>query len=143
MAGPAYARARQGRRAGLQRKPNSLKAIELLLRNPELALALEQDLDLLRSAEDESRQLLLALIEMVQSDPHTETYTLLGYCYGTSLGGQLTQLLKAENITPLEGMEREFKQIVDSILSDIRRKLDLVQLTSEAKSRVSAAKDRN
>ncbi|MFN3165080.1 MAG: hypothetical protein ACE37N_16760, partial [Pseudohongiellaceae bacterium] len=89
------------------------------------------------------RQLLLALIEMVQSDPHTETYTLLGYCYGTSLGGQLTQLLKAEKITPLDGMEREFGQIVDSILSDIRKKLDLVQLKSELKSRVSAAKDRN
>lgn len=143
MAGPTYARAPQRGRGGLPRKPNSLKAIELLLRNPELALTLEQDLELLRSAEDETRQLLLALIEMVQSDPHTETYTLLGYCYGTSLGGQLTQLLKAENITPLEGMEREFKQIIDSILSDIRRKLDLVQLTSEAKSRVSAAKDRN
>jgi DNA primase len=143
MPGLGFARARQSVRPGLQRRPNSLKAIELLLRNPELALTLEQDLDPLRSAEDESRQLLLALIEMVQSDPHTETYTLLGYCYGTSLGGQLTQLLKAEKITPLDGMEREFGQIIDSILTDIRKKLDLVQLKSELKSRVSAAKDRN
>lgn len=143
MPGLGFARARQPARPGLQRRPNSLKAIELLLRNPELALTLEQDLSPLRAAEDESRQLLLALIEMVQSDPHTETYTLLGYCYGTSLGGQLTQLLKAEKITPLDGMEREFGQIVDSILSDIRKKLDLVQLKSELKSRVSAAKDRN
>lgn len=143
MPGLGFARARQPARPGLQRRPNSLKAIELLLRNPELALTLEQDLSPLCAAEDESRQLLLALIEMVQSDPHTETYTLLGYCYGTSLGGQLTQLLKAEKITPLDGMEREFGQIIDSILSDIRKKLDLVQLKSELKSRVSAAKDRN
>jgi len=143
MPGLGFARARQTTRPGLQRRPNSLKAIELLLRNPDLALTLEQDLSPLRAAEDESRQLLLALIEMVQSDPHTETYTLLGYCYGTSLGGQLTQLLKAEKITPLDGMEREFGQIIDSILSDIRKKLELVQLKSELKSRVSAAKDRN
>ncbi|CAN0414720.1 unnamed protein product, partial [Discosporangium mesarthrocarpum] len=79
MPGLGFARARQPARSGLQRRPNSLKAIELLLRNPELALTLEQDLSPLRAAEDESRQLLLALIEMVQSDPHTETYTLLGY----------------------------------------------------------------
>jgi DNA primase len=120
-------------------KPNSLKAIELLLRNPELALGLEQDLEPLRNAEDESRKLLLSLIEMVRRDPHTETSTLLGYCYGTTLGGQLTQLLKSEKITPVEGMEQEFKQIIDSILSDIRKKLELLQLKDVLKSRVAAA----
>ncbi len=125
------------------RKSASLKAIELLLRNPEVALSLEQDLELLRSAEDESRRLLLSLIEMVQSNPHTETYTLLGYCYDTSLGGQLTQLLNDERITPQEGIEQEFKQIIDSILSDIRKKLDLLQLKNELKSRVATAKDQN
>lgn len=140
MTGPGLARARQ---RTLLRKPNSLKAIELLLRNPELALSIEQDLEPLRSAEDESRKLLLSLIEMVRNDPHTETYTLLGYCYGTSLGGQLTQLLKDEKITPVEGMEHEFRHIIDSILSDIRKKLELLQLKDELKSRVAAAKDRN
>lgn len=137
----------RARRNKLWHKPNSLRAIELLLRNPELALSLEQDLEPLRNAEDESRKLLLSLIEMVRRDPHTETYTLLGYCYGTSLGGQLTQLLKGEKITPVEGMEQEFKQIVDNILSDIRKKLDLLQLKNELKSRVAAAdsapKDQN
>ena len=133
---PTFARSRPGK---LWHKPNSLRAIELLLRNPELALGLEQDLEILRNAEDESRKLLLSLIEMVRRDPHTETYTLLGYCYGTSLGGQLTQLLKSEKITPVEGMEQEFKQIIDNILSDIRKKLDLIQLKSELKSRVQAA----
>lgn len=140
MTGPGLARARQ---RTLLRKPNSLKAIELLLSNPELALSIEQDLEPLRSAEDESRKLLLSLIEMVRNDPHTETYTLLGYCYGTSLGGQLTQLLKDEKITPVEGMEHEFRHIIDSILSDIRKKLELLQLKDELKSRVAAAKDRN
>lgn len=140
MPGPGIARARHNK---LLRKPNSLKAIELLLRNPELALGVKQDLEPLRSAEDESRKLLLSLIEMVRNDPHTETYTLLGYCYGTSLDGQLTQLLKDEKITPVEGMEQEFNQIIDNILSDIRKKLELLQLKDELKSRVAAAKDRN
>ena len=125
------------------RKPNSLLAIELLLRNPEVALSLDIDLEPLRAAEDESRRLLLSLIELVHQDPHIETYTLLGYCYGTTLGGQLTQVLKSEKITPQEGIEDEFKQILDNILSDITKKLNLLQLKDELKTRVSAAKDRS
>lgn len=141
MTGSALARARQ---RTLLRKPNSLKAIELLLRNPELALSIEQDLEPLRSAEDESRKLLLSLIEMVRNDPHTQPYTLKGYCVGTNLGDELNQLLGAEKITPVEGMEQEFKQIIDMILSDIekaRLKFEREQLAIQRLS--AAAKDRN
>lgn len=130
--------------SGLSRyhRPLSLKAIQLLLRNPEIALSLTCDLEPLRSAEDESRKLLLTLIEIVKSDPTTKTFTLLGYCYGTSLGNQLTQFLKEEKITPAEGVEMEFQQIVDNILSDITRKLELLQLKDRLQSAVnrSAAK---
>ena len=132
-----------GGNLSVYRKPASLKAIELLLRNPEIALAVAIDLEPLRTAEDAGRKLLLSLIEMVKKDPNTETFTLLGYCYGTSLGGQLTQLLKDEKITPQEGVEDEFLQILDSILSDIVKKLELLQLKHELKSRVSTAKDQN
>ena len=125
------------------RKPASIKAIELLLRNPEIALALEANLESLRYAEEESRKLLCTLIEKVQNEPQIETYTLLGYCYGTHLGGQLTQLLQAEKITPQEGLEEEFKQIIDNILSDIQQKLHLLRLKDELKSRISAANESN
>jgi len=118
------------------RKPASLKAIELLIQKPEIANSITQDLAPLRSAEDENRKLLLSLIETVKQDPNTDIYTLLGYCYGSSLGNQLTQLLKTEKITPSEGIEKEFLQIVDSILSDISRKLNLLQLKNQLKSRV-------
>lgn len=140
----------QGRRGGAGRggsdlpryhRPASIKAIELLLRNPEVALALEADLEPMRQAGDEGRQLLLSLIEMVQRDPHVETYTLMGYCYGTDLGKQLTQLFKGEHITPQEGIEGEFKQIVDSILSDIRHQLEMQKLRETLKSRVAAPKE--
>lgn len=123
------------------RKPASLKAIELLLRNPEIALHLKQDLSPLATADDEGRKLLLALIELVQKEPKTETFTLLGYCYGTSLGNQLTQLLKSETITPIEGLEREFNQILDNILSDIVRTLEHLQLKDKLNSRFGALKD--
>jgi DNA primase len=120
------------------RKPASLKAIELLLRNPEIALDLKQDLSPLETAEDEGRKLLLSLIRLVQQAPDTETFTLLGYCYGTSLGTQLTQLLKSETITPTEGLEQEFNQILDNILSDIVRTLERLQLKSQLNSRFGA-----
>ena len=147
---PEYADSRpaarnHGPKAQLRRfhKPAAVTAIELLLRNPEVALTLEADLEPLRQAEDEARKLLLSLIEMVRRDPHTETYTLLGYCYGTPLGSQLTQLLKGETITPPEGIEKEFGQIVDSILSDIVKKRRILEIRSAAESALSAAKDRN
>jgi len=123
------------------RRPLSLKAIELLLRNPEMALHLTQDLTPLQSAEDEGRKLLLSLIQLVKKEPKTETFTMLGYCYGTSLGSQLTQLLKNETITPTEGLEEEFNQILDNILSDIIHTLDRIQLKSQLNSQFGAAKD--
>ena len=131
--------------AGLNRirKSASLKAIELLLRNPEIALTLQADLEPLRYAGDESQKLLLTLIEKIRKDPSTGTYHLLGYCYGTSLGGQLTQLLQAEKITPQEGVEAEFTQILDNILSNIGQKLHLSKLKDELRSRVSEAPGSN
>jgi len=137
---------RQGRKnpnteLNVYRKPASVKAIELLLRNPEIALSVTQNLEPLRTAEDEGRKLLLSLVEIVKKDPNTEVFTLLGYCYGTSLGSQLTQLLAAEKITPQEGVEKEFLQILDNILSDIAKKLELLQLKDELKSRVSEPKE--
>jgi DNA primase len=112
-----------GSQLNVYRKPAAVKAIELLLQNPEIALSIEQDLAPLHSAGDEGRQLLLSLIEMVKRDPQTDTPTLLGYCSGSSFGNQITRL-KSENITPVEGLEQEFLQILDKILSDVIKRLE-------------------
>ena len=55
------------------RKPAAVKAIELLMQNPEVVLSITKDLSPLHSAGDEGRQLLLSLIEMVKRDPDTDT----------------------------------------------------------------------
>ena len=86
-------------------------------------MAITQDLSPLHSAGDEGRQLLLSLIGMIKRDPETDTPTLLGYCSGSPFGNQITRL-KSENITPVEGLEQEFLQIVDKILSDVIKKLE-------------------
>lgn len=121
------------------RKPAAVKAIELLLQNPEVALAITQDLSPLHSAGDEGRQLLLSLIEMIRRDPDTDTPTLLGYCSGSPFGNQITRL-KSENITPVNGLEKEFLQILDKILSDVIKKLES-QKRREALSRLAEQKN--
>ena len=120
------------------RKPAAVKAIELLMQNPEVALSINADLSPLHSAGDEGRQLLLSLIDMVKRDPDTDTPTLLGYCSGSPFGNQITRL-KSENITPIEGLEQEFLQILDKILSDVVKKLES-QKRREALAKVAAPK---
>jgi len=120
------------------RKPAAVKAIELLMQNPEVVLSIAKDLSPLHSAGDEGRQLLLSLIEMVKRDPDTDTPTLLGYCSGSPFGNQITRL-KSENITPIEGIEQEFLQILDKILSDVVKKLESQKLR-EALSKLAAPK---
>ena len=120
------------------RKPAAVKAIELLMQNPEVALSITADLAPLHSAGDEGRQLLLSLIEMVKRDPETDTPTLLGYCSGSPYGNQITRL-NSENITPIEGLEQEFLQIVDKILSDVLKKLES-QKRREALSKITEPK---
>ena len=120
------------------RKPAAVKAIELLMQNPEVGLSITADLSPLHSAGDEGRQLLLSLIDMVRRDPETDTPTLLGYCSGSPFGNQITRL-KSENITPIEGLEQEFLQILDKILSDVVKKLES-QKRREALAKVAVHK---
>ena len=122
----------------IYRKPAAVKAIELLMQNPEVVLSITADLSPLHSAGDEGRQLLLSLIDMVKRDPDTDTPTLLGYCSGSPFGNQITRL-KSENITPIEGLEQEFLQILDKILSDVVKKLES-QKRREALSKIAAPK---
>ena len=108
------------------------------MQNPEVALSITADLSPLHSAGDEGRQLLLSLIDMVKRDPDTDTPTLLGYCSGSSFGNQITRL-NSENITPIEGLEQEFLQILDKILSDVIKKLESQKLR-EALSKLAQPK---
>ena len=119
-------------------KPASIKAIELLLQKPEIALSLTKDIQVLTKAEDEGRKLLLSLIEMVRGDPRTDVYTMLGYCYGSKLGNKFTQIFRDEKITPKDGLEEEFIQIVDNILSDMNKKIELLELKTKLRSKVKS-----
>ena len=103
----------------------SLKAIALILARPVIALSIKQDLSGLSRLNDQDTDMLLQLIELVRKEPHIDSYEMLGYFYGSPVGNQLTQLLKNEQITPTEGMEKELQEIIDSRLSSISRQAEI------------------
>ncbi len=117
-----------------------LKAIELLLFKPEVAHSLDADLEPLRENGDNTTDLLLELVELVKRDPTTNTYTMLGHCYGTALGNQLTHLVKNEKITPRDGVSSEFHYLIESLLSDARKKQYKKQLMAELAPRLRGGK---
>ncbi len=125
------------------RKPWSLKAIELLLHNPAIASSLEQDLSPLLTVDGENSKMLLDLIDLVRKNPTIDTYTMLGYFYGSPLGSQLTQLMRNEKITPQEGVQEEFRDIIDRILSSQQQKADVDRSMETLRARIEASNSEN
>ncbi|MBT3521291.1 MAG: hypothetical protein HN483_01750, partial [Gammaproteobacteria bacterium] len=115
----------------IKRAPSSLKAIQLLLGNPEIALDSECDIVPLAQSSDTTTTVLAKLIEMVRNDPHIDTYALLGYCAGTEFYSELTQLLRQEKITPVEGTGNEFAEIVDRLLLKIEQEQKIAKMREE------------
>lgn len=117
-------------------KPASLIAIELLLYRPELARTLDKDLSTLKALNDKNTDLLLELIELAKNNPTTTTYTMLGHCYGTPMGRQLTQLLNSETITPAVGVVEEFAYVIDNMLQIAEKQQFRRQLLEQLKPKV-------
>jgi DNA primase len=115
----------------IKRAPSSLKAIQLLLGNPEIALDCKSDLAPLMNSSDTTTAVLAKLIEMVHGDPQIDTYALLGYCAGTEFYSELTQLLRQEKITPVEGTGSEFVEIVDRLLQKAEQEQRIARMREE------------
>jgi DNA primase len=123
-------------------RPASVKAIELLLYCPDIGLSITQNLQPLQELRDTNTDLLLELIELVKHNPAITTYAMLGHCYGTALGNQLTQLMKNEQITPAAGIKAEFTFLIDSIIANAQklkyRELLIKQLKPRLKGSTNA-----
>jgi DNA primase len=122
-------------------KSPGLKAIELLLLRPEIALDAKPDEQLLRENGDQYTDLLLELIELVQHTPTIETYTLLGHFYGTTVGNELTQLIKNEKITPHEGVASEFLYLIDTLTADARKKRTKKEIMEKIRPKLKSSQD--
>ena len=123
------------------KKPAALAAIELLLHQPDLAQSTEVDIDALRELNDPDLVLLLDLLEFAGTHPNINTYALLGHCYGTPTGKRLTQLLKAEKITPASGRAHEFSYVINSLQQEARKQALHKQLLERLKPHTRSAKN--
>ncbi|MFM1896578.1 MAG: primase [Pseudomonadota bacterium] len=135
------------------RKPWAVKAIELLLHQPSVAAGLQQDLTPLlqaaathgpsveAGADPDNTRMLLELIDLVRKNPHINTYSLLGYFYGSPVGNQLTQLMKDEKITPADGIQDEFNQIIDRVLSDVQRRSEVARRMDTLRAKLGTGND--
>ncbi|MDT8429375.1 MAG: DNA primase [Pseudomonadales bacterium] len=137
---PAGKPLRPARSGSSIQRPASLKAIELLLSQPDVALEMDaslwQELQGIVPENDDSLVLLLELIELARNDPKITAYRLLGHCYGTPRGNQLNQLMKYEKITPAAGVKHEFSFLIESMLKTARNQLYRQQLIAQLKNRI-------
>ncbi len=124
-----------------RKKSWSLKAIELILAKPEIALTLDEDLSPLADLDGDNSRMLLDLVELVRGDPDISTYAMLGYFYDSPVGNRLTRLLRDEKITPRDGIENEFRQIIDRVLSDVRKKADIDKTLQTLRNRLGNRPD--
>ena len=98
-----------------------MRAVNLILLKP--AVAGELDSSELEAIDSPDMDLLLKVVSLAKKHPTSTTPELLGRIYATPLGSQLTQLLNREQITPVEGIEQEFTDIISHLLEAHLRKL--------------------
>ncbi len=98
-----------------------MKAVNLILLKPPVVVTIGDEEEL---AEIDAPDigLLLQVIALAKQHPASSTPELLGRIYATPLGSQLTHLLNREQITPAEGIEQEFREILNYLLEGHRRR---------------------
>jgi DNA primase len=117
-----------------------MRAVNLILLKPDVVNELD-DANELAEIESPDLDLLLQVIELAKANPCSTTPELLGRIYATPLGTQLTQLLSREQITPVEGVSQEFREIISHLLNSHRRQR--VHQNSLAQARQMLSSRRN
>ena len=107
-----------------------MKAVNLLIRKPSLIKQVNVD-DGLGEIRSPDMDLLLKVIELARAWPDSTTTDFMGRIYATAYGSQLTQLLTREQITPEEGIEKEFQEILDKLLKAYRQRQQKTELLSK------------
>jgi DNA primase len=116
-----------------------MRAVNLILLKPGVAGELEQS-DL-AAIDSPDMDLLLQVVTLAQKHPSSTTPELLGRIYATPLGSQLTQLLNREQITPTEGIEQEFNDIIGHLLETHRRKLSHHSWIEKARQKLDSRRN--
>ena len=120
-----------------KRESLELKAIELLLIEPTIALSVDGDFELLEHSKNDEGKVLFSLIKMIKNDPKISVTVLLGYCSGSEIKSSLSHRLNAERITPKEGLGPEFLEIYSSILSLNKKQVAQHEINEKLRARAA------
>jgi DNA primase len=112
-----------------------MRALNLILLKPSIINALENSEEL-KEIQSPDIELLLKVIELAKASPASSTHELMGRIYATSFGSQLIQLLNQEQITPSEGIEKEFKDIIRHLTRSHHRKKTSHSLLERAREKL-------
>ena len=123
--------------AGRRKESLELKAIELLLIEPTVALKADGDFGVLEHSKNNETKVLFSLINMIKKDPKINVSVLLGYCSGSEIRSNLSHRLNAERITPREGLGPEFLEIYNNILSFNKKQLEQSEITEKLRIRAA------
>lgn len=111
-----------------------MRAVNLLVRKPEIIRSVELPAEL-AEMEAPDLELLLKVAEIARSAPGASAPELMGRIYATDYGSQLTQLLGRELITPAEGIEAEFRDILTRLVTEYRRRQERFRLLEALRQR--------
>ena len=111
-------------------------AIALILHKPEIGRSV--DPASIADIEGDDVELLRQLLELVHRRPESNTGMLLGHWYGTAEGDLLNRLAGQERLIPAEGIEDQFRDIMDNLAhhlphkSKLAAQVDKLKLTNYA-----------
>ena len=92
-------------------------ALALILHKPRVAA--DVDVEALGEIPGKETQLLRELVELVQKRPESNTGMLLGHWYGSDEGQLLNRLAGQERLIPTEGIDQQFRDILEVLLRRI------------------------
>jgi DNA primase len=101
--------------------PPCIRAVNLLIRRPSLVHLIQHE-DELAEIRAEGMELLLKVAEIARLCPEASSIELMSRIFATAYGAQLTSLLGRELLTPQDGMEQEFSDLLAQMLLGHRQR---------------------
>ncbi|WP_349617771.1 DNA primase [Azotobacter salinestris] len=131
-------------------EPPNLSALRTLLHHPQLAQKVA-DASHFASEEDPYAQLLVALLEALQKNPHSSSLQLIARWHGTEQGRLLRALAEKEWLISTDNLEQQFFDTINTLaarqrergIEQLLRKARQGELSAEEKTRLRDLLSRN
>ncbi|HWK53173.1 MAG TPA: DNA primase [Hyphomicrobiales bacterium] len=112
-----------------------VRAVNLLIRRPALVRLVRHE-DELAEIRIEGMELLLKVAEIARQSPDGSSIELMSRIFATAYGNQLTSLLGRELLTPADGMEQEFAELLERLLQGHRQRQARQQAIQKAREQL-------